>query len=54
MAATDPAGNAHATPAEAAFAAYDCVTLKADVTHDRTSSRTVKKSFRKARVDLPG
>jgi hypothetical protein len=31
--AKDAAGNADATPAEVAFTAYDCVTLKADVTH---------------------
>ena len=50
--AKDAAGNADATPAEAAFAAYDCVTLKADVTHDRAKLRAVKKKLRKARADL--
>ena len=50
--AKDAAGNADATPAEAAFTAYDCVTLKADVTHDRTKLRAVKKKLREARADL--
>ena len=46
--ARDAAGNADATPAEAAFTAYDCVTLKADVVHDRTKVRALKKKLRKA------
>jgi hypothetical protein len=50
--AQDAAGNADATPAEAAFTAYDCVTLKADVVHDRTKVRAIKKKLRKARADL--
>ena len=50
--AKDAAGNADATPAEAAFTAYDCVTLKADVVHDRTKFRATKKKLRKARADL--
>lgn len=52
VAGKDPAGNLDATPAEAAFTAYDCVTLKADVTHDRTKLRAVKKKLREARADL--
>jgi hypothetical protein len=50
--AKDAAGNADATPAEATFTAYDCVTLKADVVHDRTKVRAIKKKLRKARADL--
>lgn len=50
--AKDAAGNADPTPAEAAFTAYDCVTLKADVVHDRTKVRALKKKLRKARADL--
>jgi hypothetical protein len=50
--AKDAAGNADATPAEAAFTAYDCVTLKADVVHDRTKVGALKKKLRKARADL--
>jgi hypothetical protein len=50
--AQDAAGNADATPAEAAFTAYDCVTLKADVVHDRAKVRATKKKLRKARAEL--
>ena len=52
MVAKDAAGNADGTPAEAAFTAYDCVTLKADVVHDRTKVRAMTKKLRKARADL--
>ena len=50
--ARDAAGNADATPAEAPFTAYDCVTLNADVVHDRTKVRAMKKKLRKARAEL--
>ena len=46
---TDAAGNADATPAEQAFTAYDCVTLKADVVHDRTKVRAAEEGAARRR-----
>ena len=50
--ARDAAGNADATPAELAFTAYDCVTLKASVVKHRTKVRTLKQRLRLVRAEL--